>query len=180
MDTRVIAAIALVATLLYLVLSYNYFIRQRHRVTNAWHQVEIQMESRNRLVDQLLALDASHAGQHREVITEILEARHRLAQAHGAREMAPGQAALHEAVRHYLIVVENYPDAPALNGNLVQQIARAEEKLCFTQQYYNDQVTRLNSKLSTVPSRWVGALAKMRSAELFDASPESAMPTPRA
>ncbi|MBL8047880.1 MAG: LemA family protein [Chthonomonas sp.] len=180
MDARLVGLILLAVIALYAVLTFNRFVQMRHRVTNAWQQVEIQLSTRDRLVDQLLELDALHAEHQREMVGEILQARQRLAECNGVGPCAEANLAMREALTRFLTIVEDYPNAPEIADSLVRQIGRAEDKVAFTQQFYNDRVTALNTKLDMFPSRWVGKLAKVSRAELFDAEPSRAMPTLRA
>ena len=69
----------------------------------------------------------------------------------------------------YLAIVENYPDLKANSEfmNLQHNLRSIEDELQRIRHIYNDDVTRYNTTIESVPSNIVASLFAFRQAELF-------------
>ena len=69
-----------------------------------------------------------------------------------------------------MAVAENYPDLKA-NQNfseLQTELTNTENKISYSRQFYNDTVTRYNTKLEIFPSNVVASVFNFKSEELFE------------
>ena len=127
--------------LLWVLWTYNRLMRWRVSITQARHAIEIQEESRDRLMLQLAAIVDDHWANHQELMDSILETRKQL-----------GQRAAY---------AEDHPEPPDPTEAVVREVAECEEKISFAQTFYNEQVAGFNLALAQVPTRWIAHLAKL-------------------
>ena len=75
-----------------------------------------------------------------------------------------------------MAVSENYPDLKA-NQNfseLQEELRNTENKISYSRQFYNDTVTRYNTKLELFPSNIIASMFHFSAESLFEAESEEA------
>ena len=75
-----------------------------------------------------------------------------------------------------MAVSENYPDLKA-NQNFAQlqeELTNTENKIAYSRQFYNDSVTRYNTKLELFPSNIIASMFHFEDKPLFEADNEDA------
>jgi LemA protein len=139
-------------------------------VNAAWSQVQNQYKRRADLIPNLVETVKGYAKQEKEVLTQVVEARSRVAQMQVPRDIInnPGalqqfqrnQDALSSALARLLVVVERYPDLKS-NQNflaLQSQLEGTENRISVARRDYIEAVKRYNTELRTIPGRWYAAL----------------------
>jgi LemA protein len=161
-------------------------------VTAAWSQVENQYQRRADLVPNLVATVKGYASQEKTVLTEVTEARSRVAQMRipkdiltnpeAFKQFQQNQDALTGALSRLMVVVERYPDLKS-NQNflaLQSQLEGTENRIAVARRDFIESVRVYNTELRTFPGRiWKSILysdAKPR--ENFGA-PESTREPPK-
>ncbi len=139
-------------------------------VNAAWSQVQNQYKRRADLIPNLVETVKGYAKQEKEVLTQVVEARSRVAQMQIPRDIVnnPGalqqfqrnQDALSSALARLLVVVERYPELKS-NQNflaLQSQLEGTENRIAVARRDYIEAVKRYNTELRTIPGRWYAAL----------------------
>ena len=75
-----------------------------------------------------------------------------------------------------MAVAENYPDLKA-NQNfseLQTELTNTENKISYSRQFYNDTVTRYNTKLEVFPSNVVASMFHFTAENLFEVEDQNA------
>jgi LemA protein len=139
-------------------------------VNAAWAEVQNQYKRRTDLVPNLVETVKGYARQEREVLTQVVEARSRVAQMQVPRDIVndpqamarfeQNQGALSSALARLLVVVERYPDLKS-NQNflaLQSQLEGTENRIAIARRDYIQAVQRYNTELRTIPGRWYAAL----------------------
>ena len=162
----------------YLKLLYNGLVSVRNRVFNAWSQIDIQLKRRFDLIPNLVGCVKGYL-QHEKETQEAL-ARIRMDGVAGGAPSYPraGAAAMAAAfaneqtrqLARLFAIVEKYPklqaDQPFLK--LQQELARTERKIALARAFYNESVTCLNNRISTLPDVLIAGLTGFRAAEYFE------------
>jgi LemA protein len=146
-----------VLALLALVWIYNRLVRLRTRVDNGWSQIDVQLRRRADLIPNLVEVVKGYASHERELFERVTEARARSIGASGVEGQADAENQVTAGLRQLLAVVERYPDLKA-NQNflaLQEELVGTESKIAYARQFYNDQVTRLNTLIQSFPSSLV-------------------------
>jgi LemA protein len=139
-------------------------------VNAAWAEVQNQYKRRADLVPNLVETVKGFARQEREVLTQVVEARSRVAQMqvppniiNDPQAMArfeQNQGALSSALARLLVVVERYPELKSNQNflSLQSQLEGTENRIAIARRDYIQSVQRYNTELRTIPGRWYAAL----------------------
>ena len=150
---------------------YNKLITQKHRVDNAWSQIDVQLQRRFDLIPNLVETVKGYMSHESSVLTKVTELRTAWAKAGTVGEKAELNNELSGVLKTIMAVSENYPDLKA-NQNfaeLQEELRNTENKISYARQFYNDTVTRYNTSLDVVPTNIIAGMfsAKFPRAELF-------------
>ena len=156
---------------------YNNLITQKHRVDNAWSQIDVQLQRRFDLIPNLVETVKGYMSHESGVLTKVTELRTAWANAGTVAEKAELNNELSGVLKTIMAVSENYPDLKA-NQNfseLQEELRNTENKISYARQFYNDTVTRYNTSLDVVPTNIVAGMfsAKFTRAELFKVEEEA-------
>lgn len=165
----VVGIIVLIAALL--IPSYNGFVDSNENVNQAYAQVETQLQRRVDLIPNLVETVKGFAEQEREILTEIADARARLAGADSPTEQAEANNELGGALSRLLVIVENYPDlkSDANFRQLMDELAGTENRLSVARQDYNEAVSSHNRKVNRMPGALIAGIFGFDEREYFEA-----------
>lgn len=134
-------------------------------VKASWSEVLNQYQRRADLVPNLVNTVKGYAQQEREVLTEVVEARSRVAQMQLPKDILTNpdafkafqanQAQLSSALSRLLLVVERYPDLKS-NQNfmtLQSQLEGTENRIAVARRDYIQAVQKYNTEIRTFPGR---------------------------
>ena len=185
----IVAAVALLV-ILWLVGSYNGFIRLGEDVNTAWAQVENQYQRRLDLIPNLVATVQGIANQERTVFTQVTEARAKVGQltvtpevltnpeAFAAFQSAQGE--LSSALTRLMATVENYPTLRSQENFLAlqSQLEGTENRISVERKRFNDSARVYNVKAKSIPSVWLVGLFNVDAEKQLFAADEGAENAP--
>ena len=156
---------------------YNQLITLKHKVENAWSQIDVQLQRRFDLVPNLVETVKGYMEHENEVFTKVAELRTAWANAGSVSEKSELNSELSGVLKTIMAVSESYPDLKA-NQNfseLQEELRNTENKISYARQFYNDIVTKYNTQLDVVPTNIVAAMfaGKFKAAELFKVEEEA-------
>ena len=158
------------------VVIYNNLVKLRQNVKNAWSQIDVQLQRRFDLIPNLVETVKGYMEHENATLTKVTDLRNAWANASTLAEKAKIDDQLSSAIKTIFAVSENYPDLKA-NQNfmqLQQELTNTEDKLSFSRQFYNDSVTKYNTKIELVPSNLVASMFHFKPEELFRVDSEEA------
>lgn len=143
---------------------YNKLIALRNRFTNAFAQIEVQLKRRYDLIPNLVETAKAYMSHERETLEAVIAARNQAmaglqaaaadpTNAEAIKQLGSAEGALGGALGRLSVVMEAYPDLKA-NQNMMQlseELTSTENKVAFSRQAYNDQVTDYNTYKQTFP-----------------------------
>ena len=149
---------------------YNNLVKLRNRVQNAWSDINIELERRASLIDNLVITVQGYAEHEKSTFEEVTEARSRLIDAGTVKENAKANRKLTGALDNLFAVAENYPDLKADDSflKLMDQLAETEDVIADYRQYYNDTVYIYNNKCQMFPSNIIASYFGFEDAEFFE------------
>lgn len=155
------------AGIAWLWMAYNSLIDLRQRVHRAWSQVDVQLKRRHDLIPALAEVVQGLQGHEREVQVELANLRTQLS-ATSPGEDGPDHHGVAASIR---VLAENYPELKAIDGfeALQKNLTDTEQRIALARGYFNEIATHFNTRLQTVPERFVGQLAKMKPRALLAA-----------
>ena len=166
----------IVVIIIALIAIYNSLVTLRLRVKNAWSQIDVQLQRRFDLIPNLVETVKGYMEHESEVLTRVAELRTSWSNAKTVDEKAKLDNQLSESLKTIMAVAENYPDLKAnQNFNELQtELTNTENKISYSRQFYNDTVTRYNTKLEVFPSNFVASMFHFTAEELFEVDNEEA------
>ena len=176
----IVFAVVVVVLILWFVGAYNGLIRLRNEVKNAWAQIDVQLKRRHDLIPNLVEVVKDYMGYESEVLQKVVQARSAAVRAQGPAASGQAEGALTEALHGLYVVMESYPDLKA-NQNVSQlqeELTSTENKIAFARQYYNDSVTRFNTRTEVIPTNIIAGMCGFTKEELFEI-PEAEREVPK-
>jgi LemA protein len=163
METIVVLVILAVAVF-WVVAIYNKLVTLKNRFKNAFSQIEVQLKRRYDLIPNLVETAKGYMDHERDTLEAVIAARNQAVAGLQAAAQDPGNAeaigqlasaegVLGGALGRLNVVMEAYPDLKA-NQNMMQlseELTSTENKVAFSRQAYNDQVTDYNTYKQTFP-----------------------------
>ena len=149
---------------------YNNLVKLRNRVENDWSDINVELERRASLIDNLVITVEGYAAHEKSTLEEVTEARSRLIDAGTVKENAKANRKLTGALDNLFAVAENYPDLKADESflKLMDQLAETEDIIADYRQYYNYTVYIYNNKCQMFPSNIMANYFGFEDAEFFE------------
>lgn len=169
--------IAIVIILILAIISmYNSLVTLRQRVRNAWSQIDVQLQRRFDLIPNLVESVKGYMKHESEVLEKVTALRTSWANATTVAEKSDLDNQLSGALKTIMAVSENYPDLKA-NQNfseLQEELRATENKISASRQFYNDTVTRYNTKIEVVPTNIIAGIFGFKAEDMFKVDSEEA------
>ena len=169
-----IILIVLLVVIVWIIGQYNGLVTLKQRVKNAWSQIDVQLQRRFDLIPNLVETVKGYTKHEEEVLTKVTELRTSWAKATTVGEKAELSNELSGALKTIMAVSENYPDLKA-NQNFAQlqeELQNTENKVAYSRQFYNDTVTKYNTKLQVFPTNLIAGMLHFTEEELFKVDSE--------
>jgi LemA protein len=163
---------------LWLVFTYNGFVRLRNRIANAWAQIDVQLRRRYDLIPNLVETVKGYAKHERETFERVTQARSTAINAQGVADQARAENMITNALKSLFAVAEAYPELKA-NQNflaLQEELSGTEGRIAYARQFYNDAVLQMNTKVQSFPSNVVANVFGFKEHEYFEADDTSRGP----
>lgn len=171
-----IALIIIVLLVIWVIAIYNRLVTFKQRVDNAWSQIDVSLQRRFDLIPNFVETVKGYMTHESETFEKITALRTSWANSSTLGEKAKLDDELSGALKTIMAVSENYPDLKA-NTNfseLSEELRNTENKIAYSRQFYNDSVTRYNTKLELFPSNIVANMFNFKPKELFAAESDEA------
>lgn len=170
----ILAIVAVVV--IYVISVYNDLKTSENRVENAWSQIDVQLQRRFDLIPNFVETVKGYMTHESETFTKIAELRTSWANTQSVSDKANIDNQLSGALKTIMAVSENYPELKANQNfsDLSEELRNTENKISFSRQFYNDTVTKFNTKLELFPSNIIANAFNFKEKELFKAESEEA------
>lgn len=166
-----IAIAIIVLLIIWIIGIYNSLVSSRQKVDNAWSQIDVTLQRRFDLIPNFVETVKGYMNHESETFEKITALRTSWANSSSVEEKANLNNELSGALKTIMAVSENYPDLKS-NTNfseLSEELRNTENKIAFSRQFYNDSVTRYNTKLELFPSNIVANMFNFKPKSLFAA-----------
>jgi LemA protein len=166
----VVIALLAIAGLL-VAFSYNQLVRLRNKVSEAWRDVDVQLQRRHDLIPRLAEVVKGYAAYESALLEELARLRSEAEAARGADAKSEPEATLAGAFARAITVAEGYPALRASENFLSFQteIAHTENEVAASRYIYNGNVRIYNNRIQTFPVSAYADLLGFEPAEFFQA-----------
>ena len=160
----------IVVLVIFVISIYNSLVTLRQRVKNSWSQIDVQLQRRFDLIPNLVECVKGYMAHEKDVLEKVTSLRSSWANASTVSEKAQLDNELAGALKTIMAVSENYPDLKANQNflDLQEELRNTENKVSYSRQFYNDTVTRYNTKLEVFPSNIIASMFHFTGESLFE------------
>lgn len=165
-----IILIIVVLLILFIISVYNSLVTLRQRVKNAFGQMDVQLQRRFDLIPNLVETVKGYMTHESDTLAKVTELRTAWAGAKTVDEKAKLDNELSNTLKTIMAVAEAYPDLKANQNfeSLQNELTETENKISYSRQFYNDTVTRYNTKLELFPSNIIAGMFHFTAESLFE------------
>jgi LemA protein len=178
----IIVLVVLAAIAFWVASIYNRLVALKNRYENGFSQIEVQLKRRYDLIPNLVETAKGYMAHERETLEAVINARNQAmaglqaaaadpSNAGAIKELSGAEGMLGSAMGRLNVVMEAYPDLKA-NQNMMQlteELTTTENKVAFSRQGYNDQVTAYNTyRQSFPPTVFANMFGHTHDAELLE------------
>ena len=165
-----IILIIVVLLILFIISVYNSLVTLRQRVKNAFGQMDVQLQRRFDLIPNLVETGKGYMTHESDTLAKVTELRTAWAGAKTVDEKAKLDNELSNTLKTIMAVAEAYPDLKANQNfeSLQNELTETEDKISYSRQFYNDTVTKYNTKLELFPSNIVAGMFHFTAESLFE------------
>ena len=165
-----IILIIVVLLILFIISVYNSLVTLRQRVKNAFGQMDVQLQRRFDLIPNLVETVKGYMTHESDTLAKVTELRTAWAGAKTVDEKAKLDNELSNTLKTIMAVAEAYPDLKANQNfeSLQNELTETEDKISYSRQFYNDTVTKNNTKLELFPSNIVAGMFHFTAESLFE------------
>lgn len=169
---------------------YNTIQRLEEEVSQAWGDLESNLQRRSDLIPNLVQTVKGYASHEKETLSAVIEARAKatstqlnvkdLANPQAVKQFTQAQGALSSALSRLMVVVERYPNLKANQNfrDLQHQLEGTENRINVSRQRYNAAVKEFNYSIRKFPNNLTNNLMlNLEKKEYFKAE-ESAKKVP--
>ena len=157
-----------VAVLVWVWMVFNSLVDVRQRVRQAWSLVDVQLKRRHDLLPNLVEMVKGYRDYEEQLQAELATLRTQL-QATPPGVAGPDFGAVNQTAA---AIAERYPELKANETFLALQknLVDTEQRIALARGYFNDIATHYNTRLETVPERFVARLGAMKPQVLMAAN----------
>jgi len=168
------------AILIWIIFTYNLFIREKNLIKEAWSGIDVQLKRRHNLIPNLVASVKGYTQHEKSLLENITKKRTEAVKVENVKEKAPAESDLSGMLKHLFAVVENYPDLKASENflNLQSQLVEIEDQLQFARRYYNGAVRNYNIRVESFPSNIIAGIFDFKQENFFEITLATEKATP--
>lgn len=169
------------ALVVWAVVMYNLFIRDRNLIKEAWSGIDVQLKRRHNLVPNLVASVQGYSTHEKTLLEDITKKRSEAVKSESVKEKAPAESDLSGMLKNLFIVAENYPDLKASENflNLQNQLTEIEDQLQYARRYYNGAVRNYNIRVESFPSNIIAGIFSFKQENFFEITLATERATPQ-
>lgn len=166
-DLIYIILFVLLIIIVIILVMYNKLVRLQNRVKRSQSNIEVCLNKRFELIPNIVECVKGYSKYEESTLEGITALRNNF---NSQKNMNLKKASqMNTELNRYLAIVENYPDLKANSEymSLQNKLTNIEDELQRIRHIYNDDVTRYNTTIESVPSNIVAAMFAFKQAELF-------------
>jgi LemA protein len=160
---------------------YNGLVQLRENAKNGWSQIDVQLKRRHDLIPNLVETAKGYMEHESSTLENVIKARQQAVDASNIKDKQAAENFLSSTLRSLFAVTENYPNLKADQQmrQLHEELTSTENKITFARQYYNDEVTRLNTAVQSFPDNFIANTFKFEKRDFFELDDDSQKEVPQ-
>ncbi len=161
----IILFICLIA-ILWLVGTYNNFIKRRNMIEEQWSGIDVTLRRRYNLIPNLIKAVKGYGKHESELLQKTTEQR---TNGDNIAQRAASESEISRSLNNLLAVAEQYPDLKASNNFLALQssLNDIEKEVQQARQGYNAAVRKFNTLVESFPSNIMAKIFNFKTFSYF-------------
>lgn len=162
----------LVLIIIYVLVSYNNFIKLDNKVKEAFSTMDVYLKKRWDLIPNLVETVKAYAKYEKDTLKEVIELRNNTYDSMSDDKKIKTNEQLSSGINKIMALAESYPDLKANENfkNLSHELVKIEEEIANSRKYYNGTVRIYNNKVEMFPNNIVAGLFGYKAKTMFAAS----------
>jgi len=177
----IILIIVAALIIIWLIVTYNLFVRDKNLIKEAWSGIDVQLKRRHSLIPNLVESVKGYSGHEKILLENITRKRSEASKIESINDKAPAESDLSGMLKNLFVAVENYPDLKASTNflDLQKQLVEIEDQLQYARRYYNGAVRNYNIRVESFPSNFIAGLFDYKQEDFFEISLATEKQTPK-
>lgn len=162
------------AVLIFVIATYNYLVRLRNYIDDAWSNIDTELQRRYELIPNLVALVKAYATHERKTLEQVIRLRNDCAANNGSvRNQEGTEQKFVSAVAKLLVVAEAYPQLKADKNFLALQmeLSSTEDRIQGARRFYNGNVRDYRNRCESFPGNLVAKIFNFAPRDFFNVDP---------
>lgn len=166
----IVAAAIIVLLALWLIGTYNAFVRFRNKTEEAFSAMDVSLKKRYDLIPNFVETVKGYAKHERETLEAVVSARDRAIRSHSAEETIESENMLDQTLKNLFALTESYPELKADQNFLAlqNQLSRIEEEIAGSRRYYNGVINKYNTRIEMFPGNLVAGIFGFQRKPLYE------------
>lgn len=166
---------------LYLVASYNSFIKLKNLVKEAWSGIDVQLKRRFDLIPNLIETVKGYATHEKGTFEEVARLRNLAGGATTVADRSAAESALSQGLGRLIAIAENYPQlkADANFQSLQSTLGTLEDEIQMARRYYNGVVRDYNTGVQSFPGNIIAGMFHFSPEQFFELDNPAERQTPQ-
>lgn len=161
----------------YVITLYNNLVALKHRVSQAWANIDVLLKQRHEELPKLVATCKEYMEYEQETLERVISARNMVSNAASNNDLAAlgiAETTLRKGLGQLFALAENYPDLKANDSfrHLQSRISDLENGIADRRELYNEVVNQNNIRIEQFPDVLVANFFKFGPKELLEFSDE--------
>ena len=174
----IILAIVLLAIAAWVVMMFNSLVGLRNQVANAFRQIDVQLKRRHDLIPNLVESVKGEMKFEKETLERVIQARAAAVsagQSGNTGDILAKEGMLTQALGRLIALSENYPNLKANDAvrSLMEELTHTENQIGFSRQFYNDVVTKFNTRQQVFPTNLFASMLGFTASALWELPADS-------
>ena len=165
-----VVALILIAILLWIVLSYNKFVKLRNKIDESYSTMDAYLTKRYELIPNLVATVKGYAKHESETLEKVIKARNSAVNAKTIEDKAKNENVVSGTLKSLFALTESYPNLKADTSfnNLMNELKTNENEVLNARKYYNALVNEFNTLRDKFPTNIIANKFKFEKRALFE------------
>ena len=153
----------------YLLSIYNGLVSLRNNISRSWSNIDVLLKQRHDELPKLVQTCQGYMQHERAVFDNLSAARGAILAAKTVGQRAEAEGQVTQALGRLFAVAEAYPDLKANQSflQLQSRISDLENQIADRREFYNDVVTTFNTRIESIPDKYVAGQMGLTPAEWF-------------
>ena len=161
----------------YAVTLYNNLVALKHRVVQAWSNIDVLLKQRHDELPKLVETCKQYMQYEQETLEKVINARSMVSNAAQNQDLGAlgvAETALRSGLGRLFALAEDYPELRANQSfqNLQSRISDLENSIADRRELYNDVVNLNNIRIEQVPDVFIAKFFKFGAYELLEFAEE--------